>query len=108
MFKSRLVFDSDSSLVRPPLWTSDHSSWLQTQRSQIRLPTFPDILCRSGSGTGPPQPREHKSISYLKEKVAAPVWKTEIDNSGEFALATTRHPSIRKSRHSISTTSGGR
>jgi hypothetical protein len=31
--------------------------------------------------------------SYLKEKVAAPVYKTEINSRGVSASLTTRHPS---------------
>jgi hypothetical protein len=34
--------------------------------------------------------------SYVKEKVAAPVYKTEINDHGGFAALTTPHPSIRK------------
>jgi hypothetical protein len=37
--------------------------------------------------------------SYLKEKVAALVYKTEINDRGGSAALTTRHPSIRKSQH---------
>jgi hypothetical protein len=33
----------------------------------------------------------------MKEKVAAPIKKTEIKGSGGIAALTTRHPSIRKS-----------
>jgi hypothetical protein len=34
--------------------------------------------------------------SYLKKKVAAPVWKTKIIGLGGSAALTTRHPSTRK------------
>jgi hypothetical protein len=43
---------------RPPLWSSDQSSWLQIQRSRVRLLVLPDFLS-SGSGTGSTQPREY-------------------------------------------------
>jgi hypothetical protein len=43
---------------RPPLWSSDQSSWLQIQRSEVRFPALPDILRSSGSGTVSTQPRE--------------------------------------------------
>jgi hypothetical protein len=33
---------------------------------------------------------------YLKNKVAAPVYKTEINGRGVSAALTTRHPSIRR------------
>jgi hypothetical protein len=42
----------------PPLWSSGQSSWLQIQRSRVRLPALPDFLRSSGSGTGPTQPRK--------------------------------------------------
>jgi hypothetical protein len=43
--------------VRPPLWSSGQSSWLQIQRSRVRFPAVPDFLRNSGSGTGSTQPR---------------------------------------------------
>ena len=50
----RLVYDA----VRPPLWSSVQSFWLQIQRSRVRFPALPDFLSSSGSGTGSTQPRE--------------------------------------------------
>jgi hypothetical protein len=44
---------------RPPLWSSDQSSWLQIQRSRVRFPALPDFLRSSGSGTGSTQPCEY-------------------------------------------------
>ena len=44
--------------VRPPLWSSGQSFWLQIQRSRVRFPALPDFLSSSGSGTGSTQPRE--------------------------------------------------
>jgi hypothetical protein len=41
----------------PPLWSSDHGSWLQVQ-VRVRFPAQPDFL-RSGSGTGSTQPRNY-------------------------------------------------
>jgi hypothetical protein len=43
----------------------------------------------------------------LERKVAAPVYKTQINDRGGPAALTTRHPSIRK-RWQISSTNGGR
>ena len=45
-------------IVGPPLWSSGQSFWLQIQRSRVRFPALPDLLCISGSGTGSTQPRE--------------------------------------------------
>jgi len=44
--------------VRPPLWSSGQSLWLQIQRSRVRSPALPDFLSSCGSGTGSTQPRE--------------------------------------------------
>jgi hypothetical protein len=44
----------------PPLWSSGQSSWLQIQRSRVRLPALPDFLRSSGSGTGSTQAREER------------------------------------------------
>ena len=44
--------------LRPPLWSSGQSFWLQIQRSRVRSPALPDFLSSSGSGTGSTQPRE--------------------------------------------------
>ena len=44
--------------IRPPLWSSGQSFWLQIQRSRVRFPALPDFLSGSGSGTGYTQPRE--------------------------------------------------
>jgi hypothetical protein len=43
----------------------------------------------------------------LERKVAAPVQKTEINDRRRSASLPTRHPSIHKSWHYISSTSGG-
>jgi hypothetical protein len=67
---------------RPPLWSSRQSSWLLTQRSRVRFPTLRNFLRSSGSGTGSTKPREVKMRSYFKEKVAASVSKTEINDRG--------------------------
>ena len=47
-----------SSVLRPPLWSSGQSFWLQIQRSRVRLLALPDFQSSSGSGTGSTQPRE--------------------------------------------------
>jgi hypothetical protein len=44
----------------------------------------------------------------LERKVAAPVYKTDINDRVGSAALTTRHPSIHKSWHEILSTSGGR
>jgi hypothetical protein len=44
--------------LRPPLWSSGQSFWLQIMRSHVRYPALPDSLRSSGSGTGYTQPRE--------------------------------------------------
>jgi hypothetical protein len=41
------------------LWSSGQSSWLQIQRSRVRLPPLPGFLRSSGSGTGSTQPLEY-------------------------------------------------
>jgi hypothetical protein len=52
---SYITFDLISfcrcDIYGPPLWSSDHSSWLQIQRSRVRFPELPDFQS-SGSGTG--------------------------------------------------------
>ena len=55
-------------LLRPPLWSSGQSFWLQIQRSRVRSPALPDFLSSSGSGMGSTQPREVNWGSYLNEK----------------------------------------
>jgi hypothetical protein len=45
--------------VRPPLWSSGQSSWLQIQRSGVRIPEIPDFLRSSGSGTVSTEPLEY-------------------------------------------------
>ena len=45
-------------IIRPPLWSSGQSFWLQIQRSRVRFPALQDFLSGSGSGTGYTQPRE--------------------------------------------------
>jgi hypothetical protein len=47
-------------MLRPPLWSSGQSSWLQTQIFRVWFPALPDFLRRSGSGTESTQPRENK------------------------------------------------
>jgi hypothetical protein len=47
-------------------------------------------------------------MSYLKEKVAAPVWKTAINVHGVSAVMTIRRPSNHKIWHKNSPTGGGR
>jgi hypothetical protein len=53
---------------RPPLWSSDQSSWLQIQRSRLRFPALLDFLRSSGSGTGSTQPRDYNWGATWMEK----------------------------------------
>jgi hypothetical protein len=63
---------SNIPALRPLLWSSGHSPWLQTQRSQVRLQALPDILSSSGSKMGSTQPRSIKE-ELLEREVAVPV-----------------------------------
>ena len=58
LLKLNFNFYSKGSYVRPPLWSSGQSFWLQIQRSRVRFPALPDFLSSSGSGTGSTQPRD--------------------------------------------------
>jgi hypothetical protein len=60
-----------------------------------------------GLERGPLSPCEDKE-ELLERKVAVPVYKTEINDRRGSAALTTRHTSIHKSWHYISSTSGGR
>jgi hypothetical protein len=46
--------------MRPPLWSSGQSSWLQIQVPRVRFPALPDFLGSSGCGTESTQPHEDK------------------------------------------------
>jgi hypothetical protein len=45
--------------IRPPLWSSGQSSWLQVRRSGVRFPGTTRKKKSSGSGTGSTQPHEY-------------------------------------------------
>jgi hypothetical protein len=51
-----LIFLTVKIHLEPPPWSSGQTSWLQTQRSRVRMPMLPDFLSGSGSGTGSTQP----------------------------------------------------
>jgi hypothetical protein len=53
------IYINYNVIMRPPLWSSDQSSWLQIQRSRVRFPALPDFLRSRGSGTWSTQPREY-------------------------------------------------
>jgi hypothetical protein len=52
----------------PPLSSNGQSSWLQIQRSRVRLPALPDFLRSSLSGTMSTQPREDNWGASWMEK----------------------------------------
>jgi hypothetical protein len=54
------LFNNAVSSWRPPLWSSGQSSWLQTQRFQVRFLELLDFLSSSGSGIASTQPRGDK------------------------------------------------
>ena len=58
IWREGLVFAFLPRSLRPPLWSSGQSFWLQIQKSRVRFPALPDFLSSSGSGTGSTQPRE--------------------------------------------------
>ena len=58
LLKRTAIISLSSAKLRPPLWSSGQSFWLQIQRSRVRFPALPDFLNSSGSGTGSTQPRE--------------------------------------------------
>jgi hypothetical protein len=41
------------SLMRPPLWSSGQSFWLQIRRPRVRFPALPDFLRSRGLERGP-------------------------------------------------------
>jgi hypothetical protein len=47
-----------AAIIRPPLWSSGQSSWIEIQRSSFWFPAIPDFLRSSGSRTGSTQPRK--------------------------------------------------
>jgi hypothetical protein len=53
------TFTAPLDFVQRSLWSSGQSSWLQTQKSRVRIPELPDFLSSSGSGTGSTQPRQN-------------------------------------------------
>jgi hypothetical protein len=61
----------------PPLWSSGQTSWLQSLRSG-----FDSRRCQI-FWNGVHSASRVQGRSYLKEKVVAPVWKTEITALGD-------------------------
>jgi hypothetical protein len=95
------------TVQRPPLWSNRQRFWLQFQRSRVRFPALPDFLRSTGSGTGPTQPVWGQLRSYLSEKVAAPVKKTEINGRGD-SLRWPRNTLYQQRLALTSPTGGGR
>jgi hypothetical protein len=69
--------------MRPSLWSSGRSSWLQIQRSQVRFLALLDFLRSSGSGMESTQTRGDIWWVTWKKKIATPVYKTEINGCGK-------------------------
>jgi hypothetical protein len=92
--------------VRPPLWSSDQSSWLQIQRSRVRFSVLLDFLRSSGCGTGSTQPRECSWGTTWKKKNRHRYRKPRIRLRDPWR--SSRAPSIRKKFILTSPTSGGR
>jgi hypothetical protein len=74
---------------------------------RVRFPALPDFLRSSGSGTGFTQPREYNWAATWKNKVAAPVSKTEITAVG-IRLADHATPLYPQNLALTSHTIGGR
>jgi hypothetical protein len=94
------------NVQRLPLWSSNQSSWLLTQRSWVRFPALPNFLRSSGSGTGPIRLREHKWGAVWKKKVSDRSRKLRLRPWG-IRWADHATSLYRKSWHQISP-SGGR
>jgi hypothetical protein len=60
-------FDDGVNIKGPPLFSSGQSSWLQIQRSRVRIQALPDFPSSGGSGTGSGQPLENNE-ELLKRK----------------------------------------
>jgi hypothetical protein len=91
--------------VRPPLWSSSQSSWLQIWRAGFRFPTLPEkkvVGLKRGTLSLVSTTEE-----LLDRKVAAPVYKTE-NTAVVIGHADHMAPSIRKKLAITSPTSGGR
>jgi hypothetical protein len=89
-----------------PLWCSQ-SLWLQIQRSRVRFPALPYFLTSRGVWNGVHSASWGQLRSYLNEKVAAPVYKTEI-NGRENSLRWPRNTLCPEKLELPSSTSGGR
>jgi hypothetical protein len=94
------------SVFRPPLWFSSQSSWLQIQRPGFhsrRYLIFWEVVCVEGG----PLSLVSTIKSYSKEKVAAPVWKTDI-TAVRFRRADHSTTLCKQNLALTSPTSGGR
>jgi hypothetical protein len=68
-----IFFSPFLHFLRPPLWSSGQSFWLQIQRSWVRFTALPGFLKSGGSGNGVHSALRGQLRSYLEGKVAAPV-----------------------------------
>jgi hypothetical protein len=62
------------------LWSSGQTSWLQIHMSRVRFPALPNFLRGNGSERGPLS-LVRITEELLERKVAAAVYKTEINGS---------------------------
>jgi hypothetical protein len=85
-----------NSVLQQPLWSSDQSSWLQIQRSRFVFRRYHIFWLALGLER---DPLSLMSITeeLLGKKVAAPVYRSDINCHWGSAALTTRHLSIRKS-----------
>jgi hypothetical protein len=94
------------NIFRPPLWSSVQRSWLQIQRSRIQFSALLDFLRSSGSWTESTQHRED-NWGAISRKYRLRSRKPKLMAVG-IRYADHATPSIRKSSHWTTLTSGGR
>jgi hypothetical protein len=80
--KSWTITMINSACHRPYRFHRALSFWLQIQRSWVRFPALPDFSENQWVWNGVYSASWGQLRSYLEEKVAAPVQKTEINDRG--------------------------